>query len=613
MSVTSWLRNVGSHCGFATMNRKWRRAARCKAPKRSRLQLETLEERCVPAFLAPVYYGDGSYASAVVTADFNGDGTLDLATATELVTPTQPGTNVGIFLGNGNGTFQEARNYTTDMCPTTIAAGDFNSDGKLDLVLGHSDGSEYAGINLLVGNGDGSFLWTGTWWWSASYAPSDIAVGDFDADGNLDLALSSTRIVDVFLGDGQAGFEYKGRLWNWSSDAHGIVAADFNHDGKADLAWGNAGVVDVVLSNGDGTFQPAQSYAAADPWSVSLADLNGDGNIDLVTSPILPWSGVTLNGPTNVLLGNGDGTFQAAQNYAGAGLVGDFNGDGSLDLLLGTSLLPGNGNDAGTFPAGGGPQTVGDFNGDGRWDFANTYWVQLNDGIWDGPPSPLPPSLRINDVTVAEANTGTASATFTVTLSAASTETITVAYATGNGTANADNDYQAASGTLTFGPGETSKTITVQVNGDRVGEANETFFVVLSNPTNAMIADGSGQGTIIDDEPHVSINDVSRYEGKNGHTSLFTFTVTLSMAYDVPVSLSYATADGTATTSDNDYVASSGTITFAPGETTKTITVVVKGDRKKESNENFFVDLTDLSGYAVFLDSRGTGTILNDD
>jgi hypothetical protein len=318
-----------------------------------------------------------------------------------------------------------------------------------------------------------------------------------------------------------------------------------------------------------------------------------------------------------VLLGNGDGAFQAAQNYAGPGLVGDFDGDGSLDLLVGPNLLPGNGNDAGALPAGGGYQTVGDFNGDGRSDLAvanygSTVSVQLNDGIWDGPPSPPPPSLRINDVTVAEGNTGSVAATFTVTLSAASTETITVAYATGDGAATG-SDYEAASGALIFAPGEVTKTVTVLIKGDRVGEPNETFVVNLSAPTNATIADGQGAGTIIDDEPRISISDVTKYEGRRNKTTLFTFTVTLSVAYDQPVTMPFQTVNGTATTGDNDYFAKSGTLTFAPGETTKTITIEVKGDNKRETNEYFYLDLFGLSSNALFTKNRGIGTILNDD
>ena len=102
-------------------------------------------------------------------------------------------------------------------------------------------------------------------------------------------------------------------------------------------------------------------------------------------------------------------------------------------------------------------------------------------------------------------------------------------------------------------------------------------------------------------------------EGKNRKTTLFTFTVTLSAAYDQPVTMSFGTVNGTATTSDNDYVAKTGTLTFAPGETTKTITVEVKGDSKKEANETFYLDLFGLSSNALFTKNRGIGTILNDD
>jgi hypothetical protein len=219
------------------------------------------------------------------------------------------------------------------------------------------------------------------------------------------------------------------------------------------------------------------------------------------------------------------------------------------------------------------------------------------------------PLIGIGDATVTEGHTGTRTATFTVTLSTASAGSVTVAFATANGTATAGSDYQAATGTLTFAPGETSKTVTVLVNGDRVGEPNETFLVNLSGATGGVVAAGQGVGTIVDDEPRISIGDVARTEGNSG-TTLFVFTVTLSAASDVPVNVNFATANGTAKA--EDYNAVSGTLTFAPGETTKTISIVVKGDRKRESNETFFVNLSSAVG-AFILDNRGVGTILNDD
>ena len=120
-------------------------------------------------------------------------------------------------------------------------------------------------------------------------------------------------------------------------------------------------------------------------------------------------------------------------------------------------------------------------------------------------------------------------------------------------------------------------------------------------------------GTILDNEPRISISDVTKAEGKKSKTTLFTFTVTLSAAYDQPVTVSFQTVNGTATTGDNDYVAKTGTLTFAPGETTKTITIDVKGDSKKEADETFYLDLFGNSSNSLFTKKRGIGTILNDD
>ncbi|HSC57453.1 MAG TPA: Calx-beta domain-containing protein, partial [Nitrospira sp.] len=258
------------------------------------------------------------------------------------------------------------------------------------------------------------------------------------------------------------------------------------------------------------------------------------------------------------------------------------------------------------------------FNGDGRPEVAFGLYdyflddgavaVLLNNGDW----VPPLPSLRINDVTVTEGNTGTLAANFTVTLAAASTETITVTYATGDGSATAGSDYQTASGTLTIPAGQTSGTITVLVNGDRLAEYDEYFTVNLTSATGALITSGTGYETIQDDEPRIRINSVSVTEGNSG-TKLMTFTVTLSTAYDQAVTVNYATHDNSATVADNDYVATSGTLTFAPGQTTKTFTVTIKGDKKKESDESFYVLLSGASSNALIDNAYGWGTILNDD
>src|SRR5262249_19016979 len=149
--------------------------------------------------------------------------------------------------------------------------------------------------------------------------------------------------------------------------------------------------------------------------------------------------------------------------------------------------------------------------------------------------------------------------------------------------------------------------------GDRLPEPNKTFLVSLSNLNYGGIADGQGAGTILDDEPRISVSDVTKKEGNGKKTTLFVFTVALSAAYDQPVTVSYKTTDGTAKTSDSDYVAQTGTLTFAPGESTKTFTIEVKCDSRQEANEYFFADLFGNSSNSLFTRSRGTGTILNDD
>jgi ELWxxDGT repeat protein len=222
------------------------------------------------------------------------------------------------------------------------------------------------------------------------------------------------------------------------------------------------------------------------------------------------------------------------------------------------------------------------------------------------------PRITISDASGLEGNAGTVAFTFTVSLSSTYDAPVTVHFSTANGSATAGSDYQAASGTLTFAPGQTSQTITVLVIGDRLGEANETFRVNLSAATSALITDSYGVGTILDDEPRLTISDVRKQEG-NGGTRQFVFTVRLSAAYDQPVTVSFQTADGTATTSDNDYVSQSGTLTFNPGETSKTITILVNGETKKEADELFYVDLFGNSSNAWLAKSRGIGTIVNDD
>ena len=216
----------------------------------------------------------------------------------------------------------------------------------------------------------------------------------------------------------------------------------------------------------------------------------------------------------------------------------------------------------------------------------------------------VPASLSVSDATITEGNAGIQYAAAVVRLDAPSNKTVTVNYATTAGTATAGSDYQSVSGKLTFARGETSKTILVPVTGDRLPEPDETFSVQLSGAQGAKIADGTGVVTIVDDEPRLSIYGAWAYEW-GGYT---TFTVTLSVASEQAVTVNFATRDGTAVAGE-DYQATAGTLTFAPGETTKTITVAVHTDSIPEPTETFYITLSGDSANSLIVGTEGPGEI----
>jgi Calx-beta domain len=219
------------------------------------------------------------------------------------------------------------------------------------------------------------------------------------------------------------------------------------------------------------------------------------------------------------------------------------------------------------------------------------------------------PSLTVNDVSVTEGDSGTKNAVFTVVLSASSADPVTVGYATVDGSAKAPDDYAAASGTLTFSPGELSKQVTVQVVGDTLDEPHEIYTLELSNPLGATIADGHGAGTILDNDPQVSlsVDDVSTAES-NGPA---VFTLSLSRASGKVVTVAYATADGSAA-APGDYSGRSGTLVFLPGDTSKRVSVPLTDDQVSEPEETFTLNLSNGVN-ATLTDAQGVGTIVDDD
>jgi hypothetical protein len=329
--------------------------------------------------------GDGS--TSLAAADVNRDGKPDLIVANNGLGVTANGNlspgNLSVLIGNGDGTFQSGRNTLAARFPEGIASGDFNGDGKPDVVVVAVSGE----VTTLLGSGDGFFTPSYTFFGKVSL--SDVAAADFNHDGRLDLAVASAEgsSILVFNGNGDGTFqtpkEYPG-----GSTPRAIAVADLNQDGNLDLVLtndikGSQGTVSVLLGNPDGTFQPAIPYNAdGRPKSVVIADFNHDGKLDLAVANF-------VTGNVSVLLGNGDGTFRTAVNYvAGTSprwiAAGDVNHDGNLDLAVadfGTmniAVLLGNGD--GTFqpPVGHyvghfpGYVAITDVNGDGKADLVAT-------------------------------------------------------------------------------------------------------------------------------------------------------------------------------------------------------------------------------------------------
>lgn len=328
-------------------------------------------------------YTVGTTPASVAVGDFNKDGKLDLVAA------NRNSNSISVLLGNGDGTFQSAMNYATGTAPTSVVVGDFNNDGKLDLAV--SGG----GVAVLLGNGDGSFQTVVSYAVGTGYR--SIIVGDFNLDGKQDLAAATGNGVSVLLGVGDGTFQSPFNYGSGSSVA--ITSGDFNADGKLDLA-----IVDnlhssmgILLGNGNGTFQQMTSSLLKNaPTDVKAADFDGDGNLDLVIT------GIFLHDNVNVLLGRGDGTFKSNTGYVdsvgGTSVaVGDFNHDGRSDIaatvngkvsaLLNTTAVQAgyfgapNNNAVGTHPAS---ITAGDFNRDGKVDLATANYYSANISVLIG-------------------------------------------------------------------------------------------------------------------------------------------------------------------------------------------------------------------------------------
>jgi Calx-beta domain/FG-GAP-like repeat len=600
---------------------------------------------------------------SIASADFNGDGRADLAITYSWSSPEH---GVAILLGDGTGRFGPAHEIFIGYEPASVITGDFNADGKKDLAVSVSGANNVA---ILQGNGTGTF--SPPKYYGTAVAPSRLAAADFNNDGKLDLTSvhPASDVLSILLGDGAGAFA------STTTELMGggqVAAADFNGDGLLDLAATGFSNIGTFLSNGAGGFHPPSYHQVVNyPKSIVTQDFNNDGKADLAVGHEYSTSISILLGD-----GTGHFSSHASFSLEGGSGVltgGDFNGDNKADLAILTNnfagtlgqvaILTGNGNGffstPAHFAAGSVPNalTAADLNADGRLDLAvnnsylGTVTVLLNDGggSFSQPPySPLRAAPKVDFITAADLNRDGLPDLIT-----ANDEPHTVSILLNNGSGF------AAVKTLTFNPGSSPRSVRV---GDFNADGNPDLVVSVHNffsdyfAGNVAIYTGDGAGNFsaptfftagggardfvfgdfnrdgkpdiavagtpitspnltvllntFASQPCLTVNDVSVTEGDAGTTSAV-FTVTLSAASAETVKVNYFLRDNTAK-KGVDYELVSGRLEFAPGETTKNITVLVINDTLDEFDKNFSFVLSNPA-HAVIGKSQASGTILDND
>jgi hypothetical protein len=307
------------------------------------------------SFQPPYTVAAGRNAYGVTAADLTNNGILDLVVTHASLVELHPATTVSVLLGNGDGTFQPPVDYEVGTDPHAVAVGDFNGDGVPDLVVANTGVCGPAGfcdvgttVSVLLGNGDGTFQDARSFD-VAGISPASVAVGDFAGDGRLSIVTADNGFrstvpgdVSFLLGNGDGTFQPPVALRPGALGAvRAVAVADLNNDGHADLVVtidsANGGSVGVLLGRGDNTFQnavafPASTNPAFSPLHIAVGDFNGDGRLDLAVSAL-------IGANVYVLPGNGDGSFQPpvsldAVVLAGSLVAGDFTGAGPSDLAV---------------------------------------------------------------------------------------------------------------------------------------------------------------------------------------------------------------------------------------------------------------------------------------
>jgi hypothetical protein len=433
------------------------------------------------------------------------------------------------------------------------------------------------------------------------------AKGDLKVEANESFFMALGAITNAPTGVTANTTQLQGLIvndeldWGDAPDSYNTLSANNGARHNTSIAFHLGATID-----GDLDGQPTATANGDD------TDAEGDDD-DGVTLPSVLVTSTTANITVNA---SGAGFLNAWVDFNNSG-----NWDASEQIFTNVALTTGDNALSFAVPAGATPaNTFARF----RYTTASVAspaftGLQTTGEVEDYAIQIVNTQFLIDDVAVTEGNAGTTNLTFTISRTV-NANACSVNYAITGGTATSPSDYQIfTNGTVNFTAGGAfSQTVTVVINGDNTVELNETILMTLSNPINGSILDGSGTGTITnDDAATITISNPSVVEGTFGTTTM-TFDLALSQPSDANVVVNYGTVDGTATTADNDYQTTSGTHTFTPGQNTKQISVTVNGDCKVETNETLLLRLSSLqnngrnvtlSGGGATLD--GTGTIQN--